>query len=70
MAVVAAYSKPEEAHLIRSVLEGNGVTAYVRDEHIVALDWLYSNAIGGVKVEVADEDLARAREILHDVGAD
>lgn len=31
---------------------------------MVSLDWLASNAIGGVKVDVADEDYTRALEIM------
>jgi Putative prokaryotic signal transducing protein len=64
MRTVAAFSKVEEAHLLRASLEGNGIAAFVRDEFTVAANPLYANAIGGVKVEVADEDFDRAREIL------
>lgn len=35
-----------------------------RDEATANIYWLYSNAIGGVKVVVAVEDIERAREIL------
>lgn len=64
MKTVASFGKPEEAHLARSMLEGSGISAVVRDEFTVGLNWLYSSAVGGVKVDVADEDLQRAREVL------
>jgi hypothetical protein len=64
MKTVAAYSKPEEAYLARSRLESSGISATIRDEYVVSTYWLYSNAVGGVKVDVADEDYARAREAL------
>jgi hypothetical protein len=64
MKTIAAFSKAEEAHLLRARLEGSGIAAYVRDEYMVTLDWMYSNAIGGVKVEVADEDYPAAVELL------
>lgn len=64
MKIIAAFSKPIEAHMLIARLAGSGVTAYARDEHMVTLDWLASNAIGGVKVEVADEDYSRALEII------
>lgn len=64
MKTIAAFSKIEDAYLVRSRLEGSGVTAFVRDEFTVAANPLYANAIGGVKVEVADEDYDRAREVL------
>ncbi|MBW8782506.1 MAG: DUF2007 domain-containing protein [Verrucomicrobia bacterium] len=64
MKTIAAFSKAEDAHLLRARLEGNGIAAYVRDEYMVTLDWMYSNAIGGVKVEVSDEDYPAAVEFL------
>lgn len=45
-------------------LGAGGVTAYLRDEFTTQMDWFYSNAIGGVKVEIFEEDEDRAREIL------
>jgi hypothetical protein len=65
MKTLAAFSKPIDAHMLIAKLEGSGVRAFIRDEHMVTLDWLASNAIGGVKVDVADEDFARAREVMH-----
>ena len=53
-----------DAYLLRARLEGSGITAYVRDENLVTLDWLYSNAVGGVKVDVMDEDYERALEVF------
>jgi hypothetical protein len=60
MKTVATFSKPEDAHLLRAHLEGNGIAAFVRDDETVSTDWALSNAIGGVKVDVADEDQAAA----------
>lgn len=64
MKTIAAYNKPIDAHLLIARLEGHGIPAFARDEHMVTLDWLASNAIGGVKVDVADEDYERALEFL------
>jgi hypothetical protein len=64
MKLVASFEKPEQAHLLRAHLEGSGIAAFVRDEHTVSVDWRLSGAIGGVKVEVPDEDFAAARELI------
>jgi hypothetical protein len=61
---ISTFSKPEEAHLFRTRLEAAGIPAFVQDEHLVQMDWLYSNAIGGVRVQIADNDLDAAREFL------
>ena len=64
MKTIATFSKPEEAHLFRTRLGAAGIPAYVQDEHFIQMDWLYSNAIGGVRVQIADADVESAREFL------
>jgi len=64
MPIIASYTKLEDAHLAVSKLAGSGVRAWLRDEATANIYWLYSNAIGGVKVEVAEEDIERAQEVL------
>jgi len=70
MLTVATFSKPEEAHMLRLRLEAGGVPAYIQDENMVQTDWLYSNAIGGVRVQIDEDDVDRAKEILQDPGID
>ena len=41
-----------------------GIPAFVQDEHLVQMDWFYSNAIGGIRVQIADEDVRAAQEFL------
>jgi hypothetical protein len=64
MKTVARFQLPEEAHLLRGYLEAGGVKASVLDEHVVQLFWHYSNAIGGVRVVVSDNDYERAVELF------
>ena len=64
MKVIATFSTPTEAHVVLSRLESSGIDAAIRDELTVTFDWFYSNAIGGVKIEVVEEDVAAARELL------
>ncbi len=56
MVIVATFSKPEEAHLLRMRLEAGGIRSFIRDENTIQMDWFYSNALGGVRVEVAEAD--------------
>ena len=62
--VVRAFSQPHEAHLARSALQAAGIHVRLADDHIVATNWLYSNAVGGVKVLVPVEDAAAAEAVL------
>lgn len=57
-------SLPAEAVAIRLRLESSGIPVFLADEFTVTMDWLLSNAIGGIKVQVAQADVPRACEIL------
>lgn len=56
MRTIATCFRPEEAHLIRLRLGAIGIPAYLRDETMAQLQPFYSNLLGGVRLEVADED--------------
>lgn len=64
MRTLAAFNHADQAHLLRMRLEGSGIAAHVRDENMVTLDWPAALAVGGVKVDVADEDYEAALALL------
>lgn len=64
LVTVASCSEPIEGHLLRTRLEAEGIRCFVADEHTVSANWFYSNAIGGVKLQVREADLDCARDIL------
>lgn len=61
---VGHYSLPYEAHLGRARLESEGIDAMVVDEHTINMQWMLSDALGGVRLQVNEEDESRARAIL------
>lgn len=61
---VATFSHPVEAHLAKTKLESEGIACVVIDEYLVRVNWLLSNAIGGVKVMVPGWEADRARDAL------
>jgi hypothetical protein len=65
MKTVARFREPYQAHIARGVLESAEIDAYVLDDHLVGTNWLYSSAIGGVRLYVDDENEAAALEILN-----
>jgi hypothetical protein len=67
---VGAYNNPIEAHLARGRLEVEGIPASLAHEHHVWANWMYSQALGGVKVQVPPAHVEAARKILdtHDTG--
>lgn len=66
MVTIARFRVPEEAHLFRTFLESRGIVAHVFDEHMVQIAWYYSDAIGGVRVVVDQEDVEEAADRYRD----
>jgi hypothetical protein len=64
MVTVRICSTLPEAQLVQSLLEGSGIKAFLPDEFTVQNDWMLANAIGGVRVQVEDENAGRANEVL------
>lgn len=62
--VIATFGTIAGAELARSALVAAGIEAEIADEEMVGINWLYSNALGGVKLVVPGEDAERALEIL------
>lgn len=62
--VVARFSTLGEAASARSALAAAGIESRVADENTIAIDWLYSNALGGVKLLVRDENVEEAAAVL------
>jgi len=58
------YYTLDEAYIARGFLESEGVRACIQDENLVRVFWLYTNAIGGLRLQVGQKDLERASAIL------
>ena len=61
---IARYRDIPEAIVARSVLESAGIQCMLRDENTIRMDWLWSNMIGGMRLQVPASDLDTARELL------
>ncbi|MCB0422223.1 MAG: DUF2007 domain-containing protein [Bdellovibrionales bacterium] len=62
--LLRSFSNSLEANIVCSFLNSQGIETQSRDEHIVNINWLYSNAVGGVKVMVRSQDLEAATSAL------
>ncbi len=54
------------AELAKSKLESEGIHCFLADKNLIGIQWLYSFALGGVKVQVKDEDFEKAINILNE----
>jgi hypothetical protein len=64
LVVAGTFTSVHEAQLARSVLEAAGIEAVLADEHLISMNWTYSNAIGGVKILVTQDRLQEAQLLL------
>lgn len=63
MKTVASFIEAYQAHILRGRLNSEGIPALVVDDQTATINWMYSQAIGGVKVTVPDEYYEQARSI-------
>ncbi len=59
---------PQELWIIKGRLESDGIRCFVKDELTVQSNNFYSNAVGGVKLQVLQEDAETATELLKELG--
>lgn len=62
---VARFDQAGQAHVARNALEAAGIKSVITDEAVVSMDWFLSNAVGGIKVQVLEEDAERALAALN-----
>jgi tetratricopeptide (TPR) repeat protein len=65
LVTIATFLYPTEAYIPKGILESEGIWSSVADVYTITANWLYSTAIGGVKLQVRQEDAQRAVEILN-----
>lgn len=56
LVTLCTYRDLPEALIVQGKLQALGIECFLADENIVRMDWYWSNLIGGVKVQVAEED--------------
>ncbi len=61
---IATFDLMPDAHIAMGRLQAEGVPCGLADEHLVQTDWLYSIAVGGIKLQVRARDAEQARRIL------
>lgn len=62
--VICTYDNYIPAHIALGRLQSENINCYLQDEYTVTIDPLISNAIGGIKLLVAEAQAERALSIL------
>jgi hypothetical protein len=62
--ILTTFDNYISAHIALGRLKDDFINCYLQDEYTITIDPLLSNAIGGIKLMVAESQAERALEIL------
>ena len=65
--LIRRYQYSSEAIIFKGKLESEGISVFIRDNNTIDAYPLYSNAVGGVKLFVKNDEFIKANEILSQV---
>lgn len=66
LVTIATFGTPIEAGIAQNALEAAGIRSFMLDDHLAGMNWAFTNAIGGVKLQVTDDDAPMAMKVLDD----
>ncbi|MBX3256507.1 MAG: DUF2007 domain-containing protein [Chitinophagaceae bacterium] len=61
---VASFDNYIEANIVLGKLQNEGIEAFLKDEYTVTIDPILTNAIGGIKLTVMEQDAEEARRLM------
>ena len=64
MITVARYDTWPDAHIALGRLQAEGIPCMLADQNLVQTDWLYSIAVGGIKLMVDPAHVEQAQRVL------
>lgn len=66
--IVFRFRLIQDAEFARTVLENHGIQTRLRDEHTALMLSVYENALGGIRLEVPENEVETAQLILQHGG--
>ena len=52
------------ASIFKDRLEQEGIYCFIKDEQTLTMNWLWTQALGGIKLQVREEDVSKAVSIM------
>lgn len=62
--VYETFIDPINAHIVKELLDSYGIECFLSDENMVTLNLMYSQAVGGVKLNAFEKDIDQITSIL------
>lgn len=60
------YETALQANRDKQILAESGINSFIANEQLIQSDWLLSQAVGGIQLQVFEEDLEKAHRALLD----
>ncbi|MBK1897819.1 putative signal transducing protein [Chryseobacterium paridis] len=60
------YENALEANRDKQILAERGIQSFIANEQLIQSDWLLSQAVGGIQLQVFEEDIEKAKQALED----
>lgn len=67
LVTLTTYTYATEAYVLLAKLEAEGIKHVLKNEHLLSTQQFLSNAVGGLDVQVEEQDLEKARAILKEL---
>lgn len=64
LTTIKVFDNSPEMHVYKNSLELEGIECYAFDEEMVTIDPFLTNAIGGIKLKVREQDVLQAQSII------
>lgn len=61
---IKTYRDTIDAHVDKGFLEAQGIECYLKNDEVVAANWLYSQAVGGIELQVSEGKKEEAMKLL------
>lgn len=58
------YETALQANRYKQILAENGINSFIANEQLIQSDWLLSQAVGGIQLQVFEKDFHEAEKIL------
>jgi cytochrome bd-type quinol oxidase subunit 1 len=68
LVTIYSVSFPDSPAIIKARLDSEGIECFTQNETTIQVDPLISNAVGGIKIQVKEQDAQQALEILYSEG--
>lgn len=66
---IATYTYPHEYTILRLLLDQESISYFFQNETMIGVFPFYSNALGGIKLQVHPKDKERVIQIINDLNS-